>query len=175
MTGVAADDVLNIRALADADADIIAGLAPDATDVEVVFPSLDGRWGQIRAGERTGWVAMRFLSRQPGQTGDSYPAITACYGNEPYWSLETDGEQAQLTLSGETLVDGYLRDGTRSANRIDIFGFAAGDAEGEARGVLRRELCSDGMSDRLFGLSITLIYVGARGHSTLSGCCVLSN
>jgi len=175
VSGVASDDVLNIRSMSSAQSEIIGALTPDATNIEVIQPSDNGRWGQINFGERTGWVSLRFLARQAGQTGSSYPDIRACYGTEPGWSLRTDGEVAQMTVPEETLIDGYLRDGFRSENRPDIFGFAAGDNDGQVQGVLRRELCSDGMSDRLFGLSMTLTYTGTKGHRTLSGCCAISD
>ena len=49
VTGVAADDVLNIRSRPDAGAPIIGALAPDSTGVEVLGRS--GNWALVSAGE----------------------------------------------------------------------------------------------------------------------------
>ena len=62
MTGVAANDLLNIRAAPSANAEIIGTLSPRARHIEVVGYDDTGRWAQINTGEISGWAALRFLA-----------------------------------------------------------------------------------------------------------------
>ena len=57
VTGVSAGDVLNVRAEPTAGASVIATLAPDAADVEVVEQR--GNWGLVNAGEVAGWAYLK--------------------------------------------------------------------------------------------------------------------
>jgi hypothetical protein len=66
VTGVAANDVLNIRAEPSARAAIIGSFRPDAGGIEVVALSADGRWGLVNSGEQAGWSSMRYLMHQGG-------------------------------------------------------------------------------------------------------------
>ena len=67
VSGVAPDDVLNIRAAPSASAEIIGTLAPDAAGVEVVRPDSRHGWGLVNTGEGSGWASLAFLVRRPGQ------------------------------------------------------------------------------------------------------------
>ena len=62
VTGVAADDVLNVRAAPDPAAPILAELPPDATGVEVIALSDDGAWALLPRPEGQGWASTRFLA-----------------------------------------------------------------------------------------------------------------
>ncbi|WP_137700988.1 COG3650 family protein [Marimonas lutisalis] len=166
VTGVAANDVLNIRAEPSGSAGKIGALAHNATNVEVIRTS--GSWGLVTAGERSGWVSMRYLARQP----DGDYALTrtlACYGTEPFWNLSiTQGTRATFTAMGGDPVQipvGLLQ---RSANRTDRFVLRGG----AMTAIIARAACSDGMSDREFGLTIDLLS-DARG-TLYSGCCSLT-
>ncbi|MGR3466510.1 MAG: SH3 domain-containing protein, partial [Shimia sp.] len=66
VTGVRADDVLNIRTEPTARAPIIGSFAPDETAIEVLERSPSGTWGRVRYGEQMGWSSLRFLERRPG-------------------------------------------------------------------------------------------------------------
>lgn len=170
VTGVATDDVLNIRETPDATAPVIGALAPDATRIEVVQEQ-DG-WGQVNSGERAGWVSMRFLSYRTDVWHDgTVPDGFACFGTEPFWDVRIDG--GDLVLSGldieqerhlvqSTLGTGVFRDPARAVV-----------AEGITL-VETPQICSDGMSDRSFGMRATLIRHGDT-PSLLSGCCRIGN
>ncbi|CUH39875.1 Bacterial SH3 domain protein [Jannaschia seosinensis] len=163
--GVAADDVLNIRAQPRASAEILGTLAPEAEGVEVV-DAADG-WGQVNAGERAGWVAMRFLVRQTGQEG--LPEALACQGTEPFWILRTGAAPAFVTPEREIAVD--APEILRSRNRTDRYGVLAETAAGPLRAIVARETCGDGMSDRAFGFGIDMIF----GGKVYSGCCSIGD
>ncbi|WP_298947726.1 SH3 domain-containing protein [uncultured Paracoccus sp.] len=169
---VAADDVLNIREAPDASSAIIGTLAPDATGIEVVATDRSGQWGQVNAGERAGWVSMRFLVNrtdvwQPG----ALPAGFTCGGTEPFWSLAPKGDAlVWWTPDGETAYRGLhvLDTGVfRSPRRALV----AGSGDQALTASVTPAWCSDGMSEMAFGLEATVILQGAAGPQLYSGCC----
>ncbi|CTQ49195.1 hypothetical protein [Jannaschia donghaensis] len=169
VVGVAANDALNLRASPRATARVLGELRHDATGVEIVRLSESGDWGLTNIDEGTGWTAMRFLTRQDGQGWDVPPALSVCYGAEPFWSL--DPVQA-LSLSTPDEVIGITPlTMTRAAGRRDPWGIVAQSDNGPIHGILSRQTCSDGMSDREAGFRIDLIN-GDRGVYT--GCCTLT-
>jgi uncharacterized membrane protein len=169
---VAAGDVLNIREAPNAKAAIIGTLAPDATGVEVVGTDLSGQWGQVNAGERAGWVSMRFLGYrtdvwQPGQL----PAGFTCGGTEPFWSMAPKGDAlVWWTPDGETAYAGLhvLDSGVfRSPRRALV----AGSGAQALTATVTPAQCSDGMSDMAFGLEDMVVLQDAEGPQLYSGCC----
>ncbi len=174
--GVAADDVLNIRSGPDAGSGVIGTLAPDATGVEVVERSDDLKWGLVNAAEGAGWVALRFLQRQAGQDYGQFPPVTACSGTEPFWSMTRDAGADHWVYEspdgpGESLSPSLL---LTASGRIDRWAmrFGAGGVPGTA--VFGLAACSDGMSDRAYGITVDLLLDGATGPAMLSGCCTLT-
>lgn len=171
VTGVRADDVLNIRAMPDASSSILSELPHDAKGVEVV----DRRagWARVNTFERSGWVNMRYLRERPDvwQPG-AIPATLNCLGTEPFWSLRQVGanlvfetpEQSR-PMQRRAVVD-------NPARRDPVRSLIAGDDAGRLTVVLHPGQCSDGMSDRVFGLSATLLFEGANQASRMeNGCC----
>lgn len=169
VSGVGAGDRLNIRAEPDARARIVGTLAPDATGIEVVEEARG--WGRVNVGEATGWVSMRYLSYrtdvwQPGAVPDGF----RCLGTEPFWTVEVDRAGGQVRFSqpdgaesralAAILDSGVFRDPSRAVLAEDLTLVAT------------PALCSDGMSDRLFGLRATLILRDGQPRM-LSGCCLI--
>ena len=166
VTGVAGDDVLNVRERPDAAAAVVGTLAPDATRVEVVEEM--GGWGRVNADETSGWVNLRYLAYrtdvwQPG----ALPDQTRCFGTEPFWSLDLAADGARLSRPDveerslplrAVLGNGVFRDPMRA---IVAQGLTV---------TLIPQLCSDGMSDRLFGLRAEVVLDG-DSPTLLSGCC----
>lgn len=169
---VAAGDVLNIREAPDAKSAIIGTLAPDATGIEVVGTDRSGQWGQVNAGERAGWVAMRFLTNrtdvwQPG----ALPAGFTCGGTEPFWSLAPKGADLNWwTPEGETAYPG-LRVLDTGVFRSPRRALVAGAGAQVLTATVTPAQCSDGMSDMAFGLEAMVILQGAEGPQLYSGCC----
>ncbi|MDO5611962.1 MAG: SH3 domain-containing protein [Paracoccus sp. (in: a-proteobacteria)] len=167
VSGVAADDVLNVRAAPSAQAEILATLRPDATGIEVVQEQ-DG-WGRVNAGETSGWVAMRYMSyRTDVWDGAALPDGFRCFGTEPFWDARVsdgalvigtpDATDRSLPVS-DLLATGWFRDPTRVVL-----------AQGASL-TASPAICSDGMSDRLFGLRADLAISGQE--RLLSGCCTI--
>lgn len=90
VSGVAANDGLNLRASASGSAERLGTLPPDAINVEVVELSANQAWGRVNTGEASGWVSMKFLAAQPGPPWYELRIPLTCYGTEPFWHLRID-------------------------------------------------------------------------------------
>lgn len=178
VTGVAADDVLNLRAAPDAGAAIIGSLPPDVTGVEVAGLSADGKWGRINQSEASGWAAMAYLTPQAGPAWFTLQRGLRCFGTEPFWTLflDSDSQSARfLTPEGEgpQMTIATLWPG---ADWHPVAGLRATGPDSEAIAVIRAAACSDGMSDAGFGLAVDVFSSGsaAAPASSLQGCCTLA-
>lgn len=168
VTGVAMNDVLNIRADPNPTAPIIGTLAPDATRIEVVEERRG--WARVNTGEGSGWVNSRFLAyRTDVWTDGALPQGWQCFGTEPFWAVIPQG--GDVVLGGPDMPEdtrpvravlstGIFRDPTRAvvADGVTV--------------VSTPQRCSDGMSDRLFGLRAEVVIHGAAPR-LLSGCCTI--
>lgn len=174
VTGVAHDDVLNIRTQPNARAEIIGGFAPGEAGIEVIALSENGRWGLVNTGERAGWSHMRYLTRDmAGSWRDGTHALV-CYGTEPFWRMPIflPTHRAEFHSAGgggfELVTDAGALPSTRFPPTLAVP--FSGTREGMA--VLRGEACNDGMSDREFGVSVLIYWRGDTDG--LSGCCTLN-
>ena len=169
VAGVASDDVLNIRAEPTASSAIIGTLAPDAQRIEVVEERRG--WARINTAEGTGWVSARYLSYRVDvwEPGELPPAFR-CLGTEPFWDAKVEGGDLVLRSPDDqggdrrpvqgVLDTGVFRDPARVVVARDMTLFS------------HPQICSDGMSDRLFGLAATLVLHGDQPR-LLSGCCTI--
>ena len=170
VTGVAANDRLNIRERPDAGARIIGTLPPDARGIEVLAER--NGWAQVNTAERAGWVSARYLTyRTDVWQAGQLPATLNCLGTEPFWSLRQVGTtMVYETPEGARQMErrAVLDPGFRSPVR----GVIAGDAQGRLTLAMQPMQCSDGMSDRIYGLSALLIFDEAGQRSRMqTGCC----
>ncbi len=174
VTGVAAGDVLNIRATPSASAEIIGTLARDAQGIEVVATNPEGTWGQVNTGETAGWVNLRYMDAR-GVHIDNFnlPDGLFCYGTEPFWSLQNLGGALHFDTPDTPARDLDLwmaQDSGIAEDLRRMVQFAGIGGPGMA--FIYPNACNDGMSDRAFGLSISLMT--APSGPMLSGCCTLS-
>ena len=176
VTGVAAHDVLNIRAAPNAGAEIIGSFAPSARNIEVVGQDETGQWARVNTGERSGWTALRYLAYQVDVwTPGTLPQTLHCLGNEPFWSFRPNGnvvvystrDRPEAVMRIEEVMSTWVfRDPRRSLS-----------AQGESlrmTAVIVPMACSDGMSDRSYGLDVTLILYGGDAPQMLTGCCSIA-
>lgn len=174
VSGVAANDVLNIRMEPVNGTEIIGALAPDATDVEVVRASDDGKWGLVNTGDLAGWVAMRYLVRRPGQEWGVMPSSFVCSGTEPFWSFDVGNEDSAsfTTLDGEDVYSVNAR--IAGVSFPGDFAIVAEGPVGRATAIVTLGFCNDGMSNREFGYSVGLLREGPASTVLNIGCCSLA-
>ena len=163
---VASNDVLNIRSGPVATSDIIGSFNPTDMNVEVL--GIEDNWAYVSAGERMGWVSMRYLRENPVVPGD-VPHTISCLGTEPFWDLTRQNnttsygslgfERRPLTVMRAAAADnGFLVNATDISSRIYTLSINA-------------LACGDGLSDRQFGMSATLFKEALNGNTVLTGCC----
>ena len=171
VSGVAANDTLNVRSGPSTDHAVIAKLPPDAAGLEVVDSDKTGEWGLINTGEASGWVALRYMARQPGQPATGLARNLACSGTEPFWSFSlTPDRKAEMTRLDTTVpfADVLV---VPSANRPDRHALFADGGDTVVTAMVGRNQCSDGMSDRAYGLGIDLLVTDKTEVKVYSGCC----
>ena len=170
VSNVAADDVLNIRSGPMASASLVGHLPHDASGIEVVETNESGSWGRINIGETSGWLSLRYLARQSGNPDYALTQRFQCFGTEPFWSLSVvQGQSAEFTTPEyQTTIPGA---GLLTISRNTPGHYAVGF--GNSVAVIRRSSCSDGMSDRAFGLSVDLLLSHGGDSGLYSGCCSL--
>jgi uncharacterized membrane protein len=166
--GVAADDVLNIRARPSADAVVVGTLTPDAKGVEVV--GAENGWAMVNSGEGTGYAKMDFLVAAGKADWRALKAPLSCFGTEPFWGLSFDpaAGKAEFTNYDEpsqTMAVTQLWPAPMWSP-LSAIGLEGGTA------VIRAEECSDGMSDFTFGIALDLFLTGGEARR-YSGCCSL--
>lgn len=174
VTGVTADDVLNIRAAPDADAPILGTLGHDARGVEVVAANAGGTWGQVNTGEGAGWVSMRFMAAR-GVVIDNFnlPVGLSCFGTEPFWALDADEDALRFhtpEIPARDLALWVAQDSGVPGDLRRMIRFAG--PEGPAVAYIHPADCNDGMSDRAYGLRVAVML--GLDSSLLTGCCSLS-
>ena len=163
VTGVAADDMLNLRERPDSSAPIIGRIAPNARNIEVVEEA--GGWGRVNVTETSGWVSMRFLRTQ-GDIWNGVPQTLGCFGTEPFWNVEQS--RTGLLFSTPEGQRAFTIDRVLESQNSTLpqRAFQAGDLTL----VVTPGQCNDGMSDRAFGLHAMAIF-GGDTPRMLTGCC----
>ncbi len=177
VTGVAQNDVLNVRAQPHPSAEKVWTLPPDATGVQAVGPPRivgSAEWRQIRIGNQTGWVNARFLTPQlglPGLEPTFFRVPLSCSGTEPFWGFQLTGKTGVL----DSLSHGKATlqfDTVRSPGGIPIIWSLRGRQEPTNSSVIavleETNACSDGMSDLTYQYSIRL---DVADGPFFAGCC----
>ncbi|HID07242.1 MAG TPA: hypothetical protein EYP10_08845 [Armatimonadetes bacterium] len=173
VTGVASNDVLNIRTEPKASSAIIGTLDPYGFNIEVIKLSPNGKWGMVSAGERNGWVAMRFSKRTNATAPNEIPRPMICFGNEPFWALGMYPNGDEYQLAGES-----RHDLTPINEVVSYQGYAVVFQEGPTLNrtlMIQRGYCDDGMSDLEYGWRAILLNETPQGSSLNFGCCTLDN
>ena len=166
VTGVAPDDVLNIRAEPDANAAILGMLAFDATGIEVTAQGTDTLdWIHIAHDGVAGWVNARFLSFE--NAGQTLPVRLTCSGTEPFWGIELSYSRAEANfVFSDTVFTTGFAPPVSPAARTDQWLLAEWDDPADFL-LIAPEACSDGMSDNTHPYSVSARLDG----NVLAGCC----
>ena len=170
VTRVASDDVLNIREQPSADARVIGTLAPDATGVEVV--AVQDGWAVVNTAEGAGFASMQFLKRADDLDWSLLKSPLVCQGTEPFWSLQIDPANWAARFRAPDDPTARALPVTTTWPALTASGAAAVELP-EGVLVLTPAECSDGMSDRRFGIATDLFLTVSGRGGRLSGCCRL--
>jgi uncharacterized membrane protein len=169
VAGVAMNDVLNVREDPNAGSPIIGSLAPHAKRVEVI--RISGAWALVNTEDRSGYVSLRYLKRRSEPDWATLEAPLTCLGTEPFWSLQIDPGAAETRFMTPEDTEGQVAP-------IEVmwpgipWSPAAAVALPDGLAVLAPADCSDGMSDRSYGIAVD-IFLQLEGAVRLSGCCRL--
>ncbi len=163
------------------------GNIPPLSLVTVVGFSRNGNWAEITWEGRSAWISTRFITREASAVSPQADIATdidlssldgllmsadevTCVGTEPFWNLNI---MDQTLLSFDTPdgdpVESILENISRSENNPSIhmfssFGFT---------GIIHREQCSDGMSDRTYDWALDLVVSDGLGQRLKTGCCFI--
>lgn len=176
VTGVAENDVLNLRQEPNSQAKVLGSVAPDRRNLQVLEFSSDGTWAHISMSETTGWANLHYLKAQPARPIDQLPTPMRCFGTEPFWGLHiptSDLAEFEQLPQPERPFEVAFQGGAVGGTTTDV-GAILQDGHGQATLVLRREMCSDGMSDSGYGLSIRLLITDPKDTQMYAGCCSLT-
>ena len=177
VVGVAVDDTLNIRSAPSARSEDIGDLPFDATGIEVTEFNEDRSWARISAGEKDGWISTRFLQADtvPTFPQTSVPHGLICGGTEPFWALGLYGQDARYSHPDDTDIDFAFDAATVAEGRIGSPALitVATDRNEVIEATITGATCSDGMSDRTYGWSVTLQFIAPGKRRFLEGCCHL--
>lgn len=175
--GVAADDVLNVRAEPSARSADIGDLAHDARRIEAFEFDATGNWARIALNERDGWISTRFLTRDAVPTlGDTtIPEGIICGGTEPFWALGLYGEDARYSHPVDGDINFAFDSIVVAEGRLGSPALVTISAENTRviEATLAGATCFDGMSDRSYAWSITMQMIAPGQRRFLSGCCQL--
>ena len=166
VSGVAADDVLNLRAQPHADAPIVGSLSPTAGGIEVVRRS-EG-WAYVKSGRQAGWASARFLVPSRVFEGGKPPLPLQCVGTEPFWALAFDGSNATFSTPDNDAVTSDVQKIEQSRNSTIVWLVRPTSGPVTSATIEARQACSDNMSDRVFPLRVS---IEMRDGRLLSGCC----
>lgn len=165
VTGVAFNDVLNLRSEPRAGAPLAGALPPAAVGIEALKRA-DG-WVYVRSGQLEGWAAARYL-RPQSVFGERPPSPLRCIGTEPFWSFTLADDALTYTTPELKPVAAQIGDVQQSRNSTIVWRVAPKDGPVASATIEARQACSDGMSDYVHPFSVR---VETRDGMLLSGCC----
>ncbi|KAA9006924.1 SH3 domain-containing protein [Histidinibacterium aquaticum] len=177
VSGVAADDTLNVRTGPGVDNAIIGEFTPDRTGIEVVRLSADGDWGQVNVNGQAGWVSMHYMMplQQVGWNS-TMSTVSSCFGTEPFWSARTTSDrQFVLENLGEPVFSAPAEPFVQSLSGPGIATAVEVPGGGFATLVVTAGACSDGMSDQQYGLNADMVTrLPGNGTQYWKGCCTVA-
>jgi uncharacterized membrane protein len=160
-------DVLNMRTAPSPNAPIVLTIPHDGTGLLLTGRRATGDWVEVTYQRRRGWVNGRFLGLASGRY--EIPAFLDCAGTEPFWSIRlTPGfANADLMFAERRYVMRVTRF-HQVMNRTDIAVVKGASRAASMSLIIRRESCSDGMSDNTYPYSAVALI---SGLNTIAGCC----
>jgi uncharacterized protein YraI len=168
---VPVNDTLNIRDAPQASGQVLAQ-AQNGTPV-AVFGMATANWAKVQLGDVVGFAHADYLSRGGGTTNMfGFQLATECIGTEPFWHMTFDTDNmVRMTMVGETAAPAPLNTTNFSPTATGYpYAFDAAPHAGQ----VDFEICSDGMSDSVYPMSIQMSTPAGDGTMMqVNGCCRL--
>ena len=162
VTGVSADDVLNIRKGPSASAPKVGEYRPGESGIRIYRRK--GNWalaGRYDTKNPDGWVHTRYLKLTAAAARLQLPI--SCSGTEPFWTIVINTtDSATYSEPDGAPQDFTVRDFSRAGHNASMLLDAGGKA------AIKAGSCSDGMSDNVYPYAVQLRLPDGR---QLSGCC----
>lgn len=171
VSGVAADDVFNIRSAPSANADIIHMVA-NGIPISVLGMA-SGAWAKVQLHNTVGFAHTGYLERGGGTTTmTGFQLGLECIGTEPFWNMTFGVDNmVRMNLMGNSAAAVPL---TSTSVSPTSTGYSSHFAAAPYSGQINHEICSDGMSDNTYPMSILLNGPNAVGDPMVAhGCCQL--
>lgn len=159
----------------DAPGGAVVGLLPGGPGfIEALELDPSGAWALVALAESGGWIPVAGLTsaEPPTLPGTPIPDGLRCLATEPFWSLRFDAEgvvhdspdtgETPVTLSVAAWPEG-------AALPLPIRVTGAGV---DLAGLLSHAACSDGMSDRPYGWTLSIAPRGGAARGAVA-CCLL--
>lgn len=101
---------------------------------------------------------------------DCFPYDFWCLGNEPFWSVEISGGENAVRLTDMGTEAAYFYQYSKPVVEGDLYTYDIPAEAGQplVKITVKKEECSDGMSDRAYDYSAMVQY----GDRTLKGCAI---
>lgn len=171
VSNVAAHDSLNIRNAPQASGQVVAQ-AQNGIALTVLGMATT-TWAKVQLGDVVGFAHTDYLTRGGGTTNMfGFQLGTQCIGTEPFWHMTFDTDNmVRMTMMGEAAQAASLGSTTYSATPTGYpYNFDAAPYVGQ----VNMEICSDGMSDTSYPMSINFTAPNSSGAPVvLNGCCQL--
>ena len=168
VTGVAATDTLAMRAAPDANANVVGTIPHNGEGIAATGNTTPGGWSEIAYRGKRGWVNAQFLGLG-NDAGTRLPALLECMGTEPFWRITLSPGTARADLLFvERVVNYRLTHAASAMGRSDVWLVKGADGQTEMSLTVKRESCSDGMSDTEYPYSSVAHVPGA---DIIAGCC----
>jgi uncharacterized membrane protein len=165
---VASNDVLNIRAGAGSAYLDIGDLAHDGK-IQVIGFNEDGNWAKIKWTVQEGWVSARYLELVSEYTSLELPNPLNCGGTEPFWAAQLTSNRLVYSMMDEDEAVASIEQAVTARGVVE--NYIIGIVAGSFSGVLKKEICSDHMSDVDYPWSLVLINQSQKSTQVLEGCC----
>lgn len=171
VNGVAHDDTLNIRSEPRVSGTILLQVQNGVP--MAVLEMATAKWAKVQVGDVVGFAHAGFLTRGGGMTNNYGLQLgIECIGTEPFWRMTFDADNlARMTMMSQHTVPAPIRSATFSATPTGYpYNFDAPPYSGQ----INFEICSDGMSDNIYPMSIWLNAPDTTGTPMfVQGCCRL--
>lgn len=162
VTGVSADDVLNIRKIPSASAPKVGEYLPRESGIRIYRRK--GNWaltGRYDPQKPDGWVHTRYLKLTAAAASLQLPV--SCSGTEPFWAIVINTtESATYSEPDRTPQDFPVSEFSRSKQNASMLLDVGGGV------AIRAGSCSDGMSDNIYPYAVQLRLPDGR---QFNGCC----